>query len=119
MPSAEGVLIAGEDMLLGLGHHPGASNPVGWFHRASGFNKTAPDGKSVLWVQQCGSYWIVERSRRSESGHTCDETLVCAFGSVPIWAFTCAAAMRLAEHCDPDARAPVARCWAAVGNIDI
>jgi len=119
MPSAEGVLIAGEDMLLGVGHYPGAIPPVGWFRRATGFSKTAPDGKSVLSVQQCGRYWIIERSRLLDGGRTRDETLVCAFGSVPIWAPTCAAAMRVAEHCDPISRSPVAGCWIGVGNIDV
>jgi hypothetical protein len=81
--------------------------------------KTARDGKTLLWVQQCGSDWIIERSRRADCGHTQDETLVCAFGSVPIWAPTYAAAMRLAEHCDPMPRSPVAGYWASVGNIDV
>jgi hypothetical protein len=85
MPSAAGVLIAGEDMLHAVGHHPGACHTVGWSRRVSGFNKIATDGKSVLWVQQCGSYWIIERSRLLDDGRTRDETLVCAFGSVPIW----------------------------------
>src|SRR5215203_5276197 len=74
MPSAEGVLIAGEAMLHAVGHLPGASPPIGWFRRASGFSKTAPDAKSVLWVQQCGGFWIIERSRLLDDGRTRDET---------------------------------------------
>jgi hypothetical protein len=98
MPSAEGVLIAGEEMLRAAGPRRGAADPGGWSRGTSGFKKTARDGKTVLWVQQCGSYWIVERSRHLDDGRTRDEALVCAFGSVPIWAPTCAAAMFLHWH---------------------
>jgi len=116
LPSAEGVLIAGEDILGAAGHRPGSPDPAGWSHGASGFRKLARDGKTVLWVQRCGQFWIIERSLRLGRGDTRGETLVFAFGARPIWTRTRAAAMRLAEFCDPIPPAPVAGYWADDGQ---
>jgi hypothetical protein len=69
LPSADGVLIAGEDVLRAAGHRPGASRLTGWSRATSGFKKAARDGTTVLWVQQCGKFWIIERSLRLEGGY--------------------------------------------------
>ena len=51
--SAQGVLIAAPDILPSSGHRA-----AGWSRGASGFKKASRDGKSVLWVQQCGSFGL-------------------------------------------------------------
>jgi hypothetical protein len=101
LPAALGVLIAGEDMLREAGHVPGSSRPRGWSRGATGFKKLARDGMAVLWVQQCGQFWIIERSLRLDCGYMHDETLVFAFAPRPIWTHTRQEAMRLSEYCDP------------------
>jgi hypothetical protein len=119
LPSADGALIAGEDMLDAVGHRSGVRHPAGWSRGISGFKKTARDGTTVLWVQQCGNFWIIERSLLLHGGYMKDETLVFVSGSRPIWTRTRQAAMQLAEHCDPMPRDPVAGYWADVGNVRV
>ena len=53
LPSAQEVLIAAPDILPSSGHRA-----AGWSRGASGFKKASRDGKSVLWVQQCGSFGL-------------------------------------------------------------
>ena len=117
LPSADGALIAGEAMLDAVGHRSGVRHPAGWSRGISGFKKTARDGTTVLWVQQCGNFWIIERSLRLEGGYMKDETLTSVSSSRPIWTRTREAAMRLAEYCDPMPAAAEAARWADVGNV--
>jgi hypothetical protein len=115
LSSAHGVLIAGKPVLDAIGEDPGRRDPAGWFRSASGFWKPGFDANTVLWVQKCGQYWIVERSQCRGGEHR-DETLVYAFGPCPIWTRDRQAAMRLAEYCDPIPQAPVEGCWADDGQ---
>jgi hypothetical protein len=117
--SADGVLIAGKDILRAAGHRPGTPHLTGWSCGASGFKKTARDGKTILWVQQCGKFWIIERSLRLDGDYMKDETLVFAFGSRPIWTRTREVAMRLAELCDPIPAAAMSGYWTDVGNVRV
>ena len=117
--SAREVLIAARDILPISGHRPEAFHAAGWSRSASGFKKASRDGKSVLWVQQCGKFWIIERSIHLDAVYMQDEALVSAFGARPIWTRTRQAAMQLAEHCDPMPRDPVAGYWADVGNVRV
>ena len=110
-----GVLIAGKDMLRAAGDAPGAADPYGWSPGAGGFEKPACNGIHTLRVNQWGDFWVPERSikliiRRHKLQEI--QALVFAFGQVPIWTHTRGAAMRLAEHCDPIPRTPVAGHWA-------
>jgi len=126
-PDIPGVLIAGRDMLLAAGDVPGASNPkgwspcagyvlwVGWRPGAGGFKKRSCDGIHTLRVSKWGEYWLVERWAKVVSGkykYREMHALVFAFQRTPIWTRTREAAMRLAEHCDPIPRSPVAGYWA-------
>jgi hypothetical protein len=52
-------------------------------------------------------------------GYLQEQALVCAFARTPMWARTRAAAMRLAEYCDPLPRATVACFWADTGYVRI
>jgi hypothetical protein len=81
LPSAQKVLIAAPDILSTSGHRPGAFHAAGWSRGASGFKKASRDGKSVLWVQPCGKFWIIERSIHLDAVYMQDEALVSAFGA--------------------------------------
>jgi hypothetical protein len=115
--SAQEVLIAAPDILSTSGQ--GTFYAAAWSRGASGFKKASRDGKSVLWVQPCGKFWIIERSIHLDAVYMQDEALVSAFGARPIWTRTRQAAMQLAEHCDPMPRDPVAGYWADVGNVRV
>jgi hypothetical protein len=119
LPSAQRVLIAGHNIMPAGSHRPTTFYPTGWSRGASGFEKASRDGKSVLWVQPCGKFWIIERSIHLDAVYMQDESLVSAFGARPIWTRTRQAAMQLAEHCDPMPRDPVTGYWADVGNVRV
>jgi hypothetical protein len=110
LPLAPGALIAGSTILHAIGEIPGASAPIGWNRGAAGLSKPTRNGEGTLWVQQCGKFWIVERSPLSTPTDW-NETLVFAFVLMPIWTRTMAPAMRLAEYCDPIAQPPIAGYW--------
>jgi hypothetical protein len=128
MLNVSGVLLAGRDMLIAIGMAPGAPEPDGWIpavpaipevdgFRACGkadFEKPSRDGNRVLRAKRFGKFWSAERSTKITSGRyklRLIETLVFAFGEIPIWTRTHQAAMRLAEHCDPIPATPVAGFW--------
>jgi hypothetical protein len=73
LPSAPGVLIAGPQMLQAAGPARSAGSLAGWSRGVTGSKKTARDGKTVLWVQRCGKYWIIERSIGVSGGYTQDQ----------------------------------------------
>jgi hypothetical protein len=113
LPAAPGVMFAGENALRAAGYIPGSNRPQGWRkHQPGCYRKRV--GKHVLQVRQCGNsrstHWTIERFEPwADKGI---EALVCTYGNfVPIWARTYQAAMRLAEHCYPIARPPVAGRW--------
>jgi hypothetical protein len=112
LPSAKAVLIAGPAIVGGLNSLPGNPADNGWKRRAAGYSKQSRVSDRTLWVQRCGSFWIIERTAANQLAQ--DEALVCAFSNNPIWARTMKVAMRLAEHCDPLPRAAVAARWAPV-----
>jgi hypothetical protein len=111
---AQGVLIAGEDMLSAAGYRAGSHRPKGWNRCKPGVFLKPLCSQFRLEVRQCGSWrsnmWTVERSNFFADGY-CIEALVCAFGNVPIWGPTYQAAMRIAEYCHPLPQAPVPGCW--------
>jgi hypothetical protein len=128
MPKVSGVLLAGRDMLIAIGMAPGAPEPDGWIpavpvipegegFRACGmadFEKPSRHGNRVLRAKRFGKFWAPERSTKITSGrykYREIESLVFAFGEVPIWTRTHQAAMRLAEHCDPIPATPIAGFW--------
>jgi hypothetical protein len=112
LPSATCVLIAGPTILNALGYVSGSPAPAGWKLGATGFCKRSRAGDWLLWVQRCGSFWIIERTPPILVGQ--DEALVCAFSGNPIWTRTMVSAMLLAEHCDPLPLTAVAARWALV-----
>jgi len=115
LPEAPGALIASEDMQLAAGHNPNSRRPRGWTpHKPGSFRKTI--GNELFFqVRQCGNarsdHWTIEVVHRPEFTREWVEALVCAFSGRPIWAPTYQGAMRMAEHCHPLPRSPVAGCW--------
>jgi hypothetical protein len=114
VPSAKGVLIAGEDLLRAAGYRARSHRPKGWRKFKPGVFVKPLSSEFTLEVRQCGSWrsnmWTVERSNFFTDGD-CVEALVCAFENVPIWATTYQGAMRMAEYCHPFPQAPVPGRW--------
>lgn len=120
LPGAQGAWIAGDDMLHATGYVSGSYRPRGWTLAKPGvFQRRI--GDYTLQVRQCGDRhshrWVIEHlSTLTVNGalivlgndYRTVQTLACAFGLVPIWARKYQAAMRLAEHCHPMPRSPVA-----------
>src|SRR4051794_1857048 len=69
----KGVNRRARDILPTSRHRPGALHAAGWSRGASGLKKASHDGKSVLWVQPCGKFWIIERSIHLDAVYMQDE----------------------------------------------
>ena len=67
LPTATGVLIAGEDMLRVAGHVLAAAPPADWSRAASGFRNLASSAAAP--VQPCGDFWIIERTLSLPDGY--------------------------------------------------
>jgi len=119
LPSARGVMFAGEDLLKGTGQVPGSYRPRGWRRHQPGVYRKRV-GNHLLQVRQCGDarsvHWTIERIELwTDKGI---EALVLTSGrGEPIWARSFQAAMRVAEHCHPIARPPVFASW-EVARVD-
>ena len=111
---APGVVTASKDMLRAAGHTPGRRRPCGWKQRQPGVFRKPIDNQLFLQVRQCGDarsdHWTVELVHKQDFSEWVD-ALTCAFSWRPIWAGTYQGAMRLAEHCHPLPRPPVAGRW--------
>jgi hypothetical protein len=116
LPEAPGALIASEDMLRAAGHTKRRHRPHGWSPRKPGVFRKLIGNELLLQVRQCGNarsdHWSIEVVHVPEFSREWVEALVCAFSGRPIWALTYQGAMRMAEHCHPLPRPPVAGRWA-------
>jgi hypothetical protein len=113
LPSARGVMFAGEDILNAIGHVPGSYRPRGWRRCLPGdYRKRAH--KHQLVVRQCGNprsvHWTIERIELWIDKGVEALVLASRHGE-PIWARSFQAAMRVAEYCHPIARPPVFASW--------
>ena len=114
LPDAPVALIASKDMLrvIELNHKHA---PRGWTQDEPGVFRKPVSKMVLLRVRQCvdgqTDLWAIELLHRQMFDRTLVDALVCAFSGRPIWASTCQDAMRLAEHCYPLPRPPVAGCW--------
>ena len=106
LPGAGGAIFPGEHV-QGAG---GASRPRGWRQLWPG-NYRKYVGKHLLMVRRCvvlrTEHWTVERLDQDYD----TEALVLALGPAQIFCHTRQAAMRLAEHCYPEAHLPIDACW--------
>ena len=116
LPEAPGALIAGEDMLRAAGHIRNRRRPRGWTPHRPGVFRKSIGNELLLQVRQCGNarskHWAIEVVHQPKFSREWVEALVCAFSDRPIWARTYQGAMRMAEHCHPLPRRPVAGRWA-------
>jgi hypothetical protein len=114
LPSAKGVLIAGDDLLSAAGYRARSHRPKGWNKYKPGVFLKPLSIEFTLEVRQCGSWrsnmWTIERSNFFADDY-CVETLVFPFENVPIHATTYQGAMRVAEYCHPVPQVPVPGCW--------
>ena len=111
LPWADRVLIAGDGMLRAAGYRPGSSRPRDWVRGRSCYWRELSYG--CLWVSSVGKFWLVQRTCPDDPSelYLYYNVLACAFSRWPILTRTPQAAMRLADHCDPIPRAPVAGGW--------
>lgn len=106
LPEAPGVLVAGAD-LLGAELPLWLDYPVGWTLVDVNRGKSH-DGKLEI-AMLGGEYWFI--GRNADRDLRISETVVEAFGKVPICARTCRDAMMLAEHCHPEIRLAIGAAW--------
>lgn len=114
LPWAERVLIAGEGMLRAAGYRPGSCRPDGWVRENRSLYWRKRNYSGNLSVSVCGEFWLVQRfcaDKPSVSSYCHLNVLACGFSRWPILTRTPEAAMRLADHCDPIPRPPVAGAW--------
>jgi hypothetical protein len=111
LPSATGALLAGKDFLRAAGHVPGSEWPEGWFKVPSTdcFHRCCQETKYILEVYRFGDFWFVLRTNGLLAENL--EALVLAFEQVPICTNTFQGAMRLADHCHPNAGQTIGGCW--------
>jgi hypothetical protein len=108
--TANGVVVAGRDLIRGLDNFSASD----WLpsYGGGGFDRELPDVHITLEVDRIGDYWYVRRSEYSEYDRVL--ILAVAFEKVPICTRTADGAMRLADHCYPVPRWPMAGCWVEI-----
>jgi hypothetical protein len=110
---AKGAVVAGPDLIRGLEDYSGSHESWGWEASVDGtaFECFLPNDRPgidvYLDIEQRGELWYIRR----QIGNDITQALVVAFENVPICTRTFRDAIRLAEHCHPDTRAPMAGCW--------
>jgi hypothetical protein len=113
LAGAPGALIVSEDMLRAAGHTPNRRRPPGWTPQKPGAFRKPIGNQLCLQVRQCGNArsdrWTIEIVHDPGFSQEWAEALV---SGRPIWAGTYQGAMRMADHCHPLPRPPVAGRWA-------
>jgi hypothetical protein len=108
---AKGVVVAGPDLIRGLDDFSGSDD---WIPRDDGavFYRDLPDVNGGLLVHRIGGFWYVQIIIFREHNRGAEYwVLVVAFENVPMCTRTSDEAIRLAEHCHPIPRSPMAGCW--------
>ena len=107
---AKGALVAGPDLIRPLEDYSDSYESWGWERSIDGtdFRRFAKDIDGELNITQRGDFWYIYRE--NDLAGT-SQALVFAFEDVPICTRTFRDAIRLAEHCYPVARAPMAGYW--------
>jgi hypothetical protein len=112
---AKGAVVAGPDVIRGLEDYSDSYESWGWKATIDGtaffrdpVGRDLPDKEAAfLEIEQRGQFWYIWR--HSDTGGP--QVLVVAFENVPICTRTFREAIRLAEHCHPDTRAPMPGFW--------
>jgi hypothetical protein len=112
---ARGVIVAGSDLISGLDDFLKSNLSPVWTPSNDGnvFDRDLPELNSCLRVHRLGKFWFVQRIL-GESNPEEFQGLVVAFENVPICTRTSEEAIRLAEHCHPVTRSPMAGCWVEI-----
>jgi hypothetical protein len=113
---AQGAVIAGPDLIRGLDQFSQSKYSAGWIpsNVEGQFQREIPDCNSCLQVRKLGEFWNIQRIIIGQENREEFQALVFAFGYNPIVTRTHEEAIRLAEHCHPVARAPMAGCWVEI-----
>jgi hypothetical protein len=110
---AKGAVVAGPDLIRGLEDYSGSHESWGWEASVDGvaFRRAYIDRPEIidgeLNIEQGGEFWYIYR--QFDPCRT--QVLVVAFENVPICTRTFRDAIRLAEHCCPVTREPMAGYW--------
>ena len=113
---AKGAVVAGPDLIRELEDYPDSHESWGWEASIDGnaFRRSYVDRSSLpaiidgeLKIERGGGFWYIRREFDPER----NQALVVAFENVPICTRTFRDAIRLAEHCHPETRAPMAGFW--------
>ncbi len=102
---AKGVVVAGAGLLRAAELPLWLDCPLGWSTVDENCGRSCG---GELEVARLGDYWFIGRMGQDE---TISETVVEAFGQVPICARACGDAMLLAEHCHPSLHLPIGAQW--------
>jgi hypothetical protein len=95
LPFAAGVIVAGDDLMRAAELSHGPHRKLNWRLMDNNWG-TSADGD--LEVAKLGDYWFIARKGDDLRA---SETLVEAFGRVPVGTTRCRDAMLLAEYCSP------------------
>jgi hypothetical protein len=114
--AARGIVVAGPDLIGGLDDISDFDESPSWIPSCEGvtFHRDLPDVNGGLLVYRIGEFWYPQVILVRENNRAEYWALVVAFENVPICARTSKDAIRLAEHCHPVTRAPMAGCWVKV-----
>ncbi len=110
---AKGALVAGPDLLRELEDFPESYESWGYQRSTDGnaYERASPKVDGYLEVERWGEFWYILRTIKENKDPEQFQVLVLAFENVPICTRTFEDAIRLAEHCHPVARAPMAGYW--------
>jgi hypothetical protein len=116
LSGAKGVIIAGPDLIGGLDEFSDSERSPGWIPSNDGkvFQRDILELNSGLRVNKLGEFWHIQRIIIGQYNREEFQALVFAFENVPICTRTHEDAIRLAEHCHPVTRSPVAGCWVEI-----
>jgi hypothetical protein len=111
---AKGVAVAGPDLIRGLDDFSKSKHSTDWKPADEGavFHRDWPDVTGGVLVNRIGEFWYIQRALVNECNRAEYDVLVIAFENVPICTRTHEEAIRLAEHCLPVPRWPMAGYWA-------
>jgi hypothetical protein len=110
LSATKGVLVAGPDLIGRLDDFSGSEHTWKPSLHGDGFGHDLPESNCCLLVDRLGEFWYVSRLIVGEHNFG-PQVLVVAFDNVPICTRTSDEAIRLAEHCHPIPRSPMAGCW--------
>lgn len=110
-----GAVVAGPDLIRALADYSDSYESWGWRMSTDGnafecfcvSHEPRPGDGAYLSVERQGEFWYIWRDLDGGG----PQALVIGFDHVPVCTRTFRDAIRLAAHCHPVTRAPMAGCW--------